>query len=61
MPTLDQIEREVEQLPSAEKIALLEWLENLVEDELEFTDEFQAKLERSRKEIADGRGRVVKP
>ena len=61
MTTLDQIERQVEQLPSAEKKALLEWLEDLLEDELEFTDEFKSKIERAKRDIAEGRGRVVKP
>jgi DICT domain-containing protein len=61
MPTLDQIEKQVEQLPTAEKKALLEWLEDLLEDELEFTDEFKAKIERAKRDIAEGRGRVVKP
>ena len=61
MATLDQIEKQVEQLPTAEKKALLEWLEDLLEDELEFTDEFQAKIERAKRDIAEGRGRVVKP
>lgn len=61
MTTLDQIERQVEQLPNTEKKALLEWLEDLLEDELEFTDEFKAKIERAKRDIAEGRGRVVKP
>lgn len=60
MPTLDQIEKQVEQLPTAEKKALLEWLEDLLEDELEFTDEFKTKIERAKRDIAEGRGRVVR-
>jgi hypothetical protein len=51
----------VEQLPTSEKQALLEWLEDRLEDELEFTDEFRAKIERAKRDIAEGRGRVVKP
>jgi hypothetical protein len=61
MATLEQIEKAVAQLPPAEKRALLEWLEDLVEDELEFTDEFKAKVERAKRDIAQGRGRIVKP
>jgi hypothetical protein len=61
MATLVQIEKQVEQLPRKEKKALLEWLEDLLEDELEFTDEFRAKIERAKRDIAEGRGRVVKP
>jgi DICT domain-containing protein len=61
MAALEQIEKQVEQLPTAEKQALLEWLEDLLEDELEFTDEFRAKIERAKRDIAEGRGRVAKP
>ena len=61
MATLDQIERQVEQLPAPEKKALLQWLEDLLEDELEFTDEFKAKIERAKRDVTEGRGRVVKP
>ena len=61
MTTLDQIEKQVEQLPIGEKKALLQWLEDLLEDELEFTEEFKAIIERAKRDIAQGRGRVVKP
>jgi hypothetical protein len=61
MAALDQIEKQVQELPTAEKKALLSWLEDLLEDELEFTDEFKAKIERAKRDIAEGRGRVVKP
>jgi DICT domain-containing protein len=61
MATLDQIEKQVEQLPTAEKQVLLEWLEDILEDELEFTDEFKAKIQRAKRDIAEGRGRAVKP
>ena len=60
MPTLDQIEKQVERLLTTEKKALLEWLEDLVEDELEVTDEFKAKVQRAKPDIAEGGGRVVK-
>jgi len=56
MASLDQIEKQVEQLPMAEKKALLQWLEDLLEDELEFTDEFKAKIERAKRDIAQGKG-----
>ena len=46
MPTLEKIEAEVKQLSKTEQQALRDWLENMLEDELEFTDEFQAKIKR---------------
>ena len=61
MRTLERIEAEVKQLSKAEQEALREWLDNMLEDGLEFTDEFKAKFERGKREIAEGRGRVVKP
>jgi hypothetical protein len=61
MQSLERIEDEVKQLSKAEQEALRDWLENMLEDELEFTDEFKAKIERAKRDIAEGRGRVVKP
>ncbi len=58
---LEQVEEQVKRLSTAEQEALRDWLDNLLEDELEFTDEFKAKIERAERDIAEGRGRVVKP
>ena len=61
MQTLERIEAEVKQLSKAEQEALRDWLENMLEDELEFTDEFKAKIERGERDIREGRVRVHKP
>ena len=61
MQTLAKIEEDVKQLSKAEQEALRDWLDNVLEDELEFTDEFKAKIERAKRDIAEGRGRIVKP
>ena len=58
---LEQIEEQVKRLPVAEQQALRDWLDDILEDELEFTDEFKAKIERAKRDIAEGRGRVVQP
>jgi hypothetical protein len=58
---LEQVEEQVKRLSPAEQEALRDWLDNMLEDELEFTDEFKAKIERAKRDIAEGRGRVVKP
>jgi hypothetical protein len=58
---LEQVEEQVKRLSAAEQEALRDWLDNMLEDELEFTDEFKAKIERAKCDIAEGRGRVVKP
>lgn len=61
MPTLEQIEQQVKQLTRAEQEALRDWLENVLEDELEMTDEFKAKIERGEQDLREGRVRVRKP
>ena len=61
MPTLEQIEEQVKMLTNAEREALLDWLGNIVEDELDFTEEFKAKIERGEQEIREGRVRIRKP
>jgi predicted nuclease of restriction endonuclease-like RecB superfamily len=61
MATLGSIEEQVKQLTKAEKQALLDWLANVLEDELEFTDEFKAKIERGEQDIREGHGRVRRP
>lgn len=61
MQTLEKIEEDVKQLSKAEQEALRDWLDNVLEDDLEFTDDFKAKIERAKRDIAEGRGRIVKP
>ncbi len=61
MSMLEQIEEQVKRLPVAEQQALRDWLDDILEDELEFTDEFKAKIERAKRDIAEGHGRVLKP
>jgi hypothetical protein len=61
MPTLEQVENQVKQLTKADQQALRDWLENVLEDELELTDEFKAKIERGEQDIREGRIRVRKP
>jgi len=61
MSMLEQVEEQVKRLSTAEQQALRDWLDNMLEDDLEFADEFKAKIERAKRDIAEGRGRVVKP
>lgn len=44
-------------LPKQEE--LRDWLENLLEDKLEFTDEFKAKIERGEQDLREGRLRLA--
>ena len=61
MPTLEQIENDVKQLTNAQQEALRDWLDNLLEDELEFTDDFKAKIERGEQDLRERRVRMSKP
>ena len=61
MSALEQIEEQVKRLSKTEQEALREWLENIFEDELEFTDEFTAKIEQGERDIREGRVRIRKP
>ena len=45
MLKLEQIKDGVKRLSKADQEALLDWLTNVLEDELELTEEFKAKIE----------------
>ncbi|PYJ92403.1 MAG: hypothetical protein DME23_27495 [Verrucomicrobia bacterium] len=61
MQTLEKIQQEEKQLTRAEQEALRDWLDHMLEDKLELTDEFKAKIERGEQNIREGRVRVHKP
>jgi hypothetical protein len=61
MKTLEQVESDVRLLPPEKQEELRDWLENMLEDQLEFTDEFKAKIERGEQDIFEGRSRIRKP
>jgi predicted ribonuclease YlaK len=61
MRSLEQVESDVRMLPPEKQEELRDWLENLLEDQLELTDEFRAKIERGELDIREGRSRVRKP
>jgi hypothetical protein len=59
MKTLEQVESAIRMLPPEKQEELRDWLENLIEDQLEFTDEFKAKIERGEQDLREGRTRVL--
>jgi hypothetical protein len=61
MRTLEELESEVRLLPTEKQEELRDWLENLLEDQRGFTDEFQAKIERGEQDLREGRLRIHKP
>ena len=53
---------QVSERRTAEQQALREWLDDILEDELEFTPEFEAAIKRSEQDMSHGeRPRVRKP
>ena len=58
MSTVLEIESAIQQLPQDEKRKVQEWLDEMLEDEMEFTDEFKASIERGKRDLVEGRVRV---
>ena len=58
---LEQVEDQVKRLSPAEQEALRDWLENLLEDQLQLKDEFKTKIESAEQNIRDGNYRVKRP
>ena len=52
--TIKEIESAIAKLPLEEMEAVRDWLDELIEDQLEVSDEFKAKTQRAKKEIASG-------
>lgn len=62
MSTVKEIEIAIAKLPLEEMEAVRAWLDELIEDQLEVSDEFKAKIERAKQEIASGvYSRVKRP
>ena len=59
--SIQELEKVIVTLPRQEVEALRVWLEDYLEDDLELTPEFQAKIEASEQELADGKGRRRNP
>ena len=61
MRTLEQIYDDIKRLSKDDQEALLDWLTNLLEDQLELADEFKATIEQGKADIAAGRVRIIRP
>jgi hypothetical protein len=56
------METELSKLSQSELHRIRAWLDEIIEDELEFTPEFEAKVQESEKQMASGQQpRVRKP
>ncbi len=54
MSSVKEIESALKKLTLDEKQAVRDWLDDLIEDQLEVNDKFKAKVQRAKQEIADG-------
>jgi len=54
MSTVQAIEAALTKLRLEEMEAVRDWLDELIEDQLEVSDEFKAKIQRAKREIAAG-------
>ena len=54
MSSVKEIESALAKLSLEEKQAVRDWLDDLIEDQLEVSGEFKAKIQRAKQEIADG-------
>jgi len=62
MSKVAQIEAELETLSQAELREIRGLLDDMIEDELKFTPEFESAIQKSEREMADGvRPRVRRP
>ena len=54
MSNVAQVEAELEKLSQAELRQVRDWLDNLIEDDLGFTPEFESAIQQSERELAEG-------
>jgi hypothetical protein len=52
MSGVQEIERAIRSLPRTEVERLHDWIEDYLEDQLEVSDEFHAKIDRGKRDIA---------
>ncbi len=58
MSSVHEIEEAIQALRRPDVERLREWIENYLEDQLEVSDEFAARIERGKADISEGHIRV---
>jgi hypothetical protein len=62
MSKVEEIQSEITKLSERERREIRDWLENMLEDQLELREEFRSKIEQSERDMAAGRpSRVRRP
>ncbi len=57
---VEQMEAELRKLSQAELCQIREWLDDLIEDELEFTPEFERSVQQAERDMADEKSARVR-
>jgi hypothetical protein len=57
---VEQMESELRKLSQAELRQIREWLDDMIEDDLQFTPEFESSIEQAERDMADGRNARVR-
>ena len=60
MSKVERVESELRKLSQAELRQVREWLDDIIEDELEFTPEFERSIEQAEHDMADGKAARVR-
>jgi hypothetical protein len=57
---VERVESELRKLSQAELRQVREWLDNVIEDKLEFTPEFEHSIQQAERDMADGKATRVR-
>jgi hypothetical protein len=57
---VEEMEGELRKLSQAELRQIREWLDDMIEDELQFTPEFERAVEQAERDMADGKSARVR-
>ena len=60
MSKIEQMEAELRKLSQTELRQIREWLDGVIEDELEFTPEFENAIRESERDMAEGKSARVR-
>jgi len=57
---VEQMEAELRKLSQGELRQIREWLDDMIEDELEFTPEFERSIQHAERDMAEGKSARVR-
>lgn len=60
MSKIEQMEAELRKLSQTELRQIRAWLDDIIEDELEFTPEFESAIRESERDMAEGKSARVR-